>query len=112
MTNTITIHTAESPLGRKPPWAVRLDKPTAGPGTQPTIKARPNMTNSTMATTLIIENQYSKAPKLPTLRALTHSNAAEKPTIQTHFGLPGNHHWQNIAIATASPPMATHWQAQ
>src|SRR5450755_3375493 len=112
MTNTITIQTADSPFGRNPPWLVRLDKPTAGPGPHPTIRARPKTMNITMATTLIIENQYSIAPKLATLRAFTHSSATEKPTIHIHFGLPGNHHWQKIEIATASPPIATHWQAQ
>jgi hypothetical protein len=34
--------------------------------------------NRTIATTLIIANQYSKLPKLPTLRALTYSRADRK----------------------------------
>src|SRR5271170_5496558 len=112
MTNTIAIQTPIAPSGRKPPCAVRLDRPNAGAGPHPKIRANPKARNKRIATTLIIENQYSNAPKLATLRALTHSRATEKPTIQTHFGLPGNHHWQKMEIATAPPPMATHWHAQ
>ena len=50
--------------------------------------------NNTIATTFTMANQYSKRPKLATLRAFTKTRAAEKAMIQTQLGIAGNHHWQ------------------
>ena len=45
---------------------------------------------STIAVTLIAENQYSTAPKTLTLRAFTAIRSAENPTIESHPGSEGN----------------------
>ena len=64
------------------------------PPPRPARRVSPKTMKSKMATTLIMANQYSKLPKLPTLRAFTYSKAQAKPRIQSHFGVLGNHHWQ------------------
>jgi len=58
------IHTPPNPWGMKPPGSpVRLWNPVAGLP-RPKIMLVPRMMNSTMATTLIMANQYSIEPKL------------------------------------------------
>ena len=48
------------PLGRKPPSAVRLSTPVAGRSGRPkTTSTSPSSTNTAIAVTLIIANQYS-----------------------------------------------------
>lgn len=57
--------TAPGPFGRKPPCAVRLEKPDAGwsdPGSSPKMARPPITMNATMATTLMPANQNSNSP--------------------------------------------------
>ena len=44
----------------------------------------------TIATTLMVENQYSTVPNVLTLQALTPMSTPEKSTIQIHGGTPVN----------------------
>ena len=50
----------------------------------------PRMMNRTMATTLIMANQYSIEPKLWTERELKYSSTNAKPTDHIHTGVSGN----------------------
>ena len=65
-----------------------------------------------MATTLIIEHQYSATPNTSTLLALIHTSTAENPTIHTHAGTPGNQYAMYTATAVTSAPITKTTAAQ
>ncbi len=66
----------------------------------------------TIATILIVENQYSTMPKIFTLSALTTIRAPENSTIQTHDGELGNQYCMYSATAVTSAPIASTIEAQ
>src|SRR5207249_2781309 len=78
--------TPRKPWGKKPPFCVKLAKPMACPEPRPVISANPTAMKARMATTLIIANQYSNSPKLPTCMEFTTTRPAETRTTQVQPG--------------------------
>lgn len=66
----------------------------------------------TMALILIVENQYSKLPKVLTLMALSTISTLENETIHTHSGTLANQYFMYIATAVTSAPTASTIAAQ
>ena len=65
--------------------------PTAGRSGRPkTTSTRPSSTNTTMAVTLIIANQYSNEPNRWTAAALTASTSTENTMTGSHSGTSGH----------------------
>src|ERR1700730_10327569 len=108
----MAIHTPFKPMGRNPPCSVKLWSPI--PLCEPMLTSSkiPTAMKTIMAVTLMDENQYSNSPNPPTPNALIATIKAELNTTQIHIGVSGPHHWQYVATAVASPPIAIHWQAQ
>src|SRR5438045_1961095 len=82
--------TPRKPWGKKPPFCVKLAKPMACPEPRPVISANPTAMKARMATTLIIANQYSNSPKLPTCMEFTTTRPVETRTTQVQPGTLGN----------------------
>src|ERR1700743_2512184 len=93
------------PLGVKPPCAVRLAKPTAGPGHRPTMQAAQTHRKTTMAATLMEANQYSASPHERTDSRFRTVNTSTSPRVTVQGGMCGNQKLSSLAPATAS--MAT-----
>src|SRR6478672_7379519 len=58
ITVTIAAVIAQPPLGRQPPWAVRLEQSVDSRGHNPTTNAPPMAGNSIIAATLLPANQH------------------------------------------------------
>ena len=81
-------------MGKKLP-EVKLLRPGWGsPGISPNKTIAPNPMNARIATTLIIANQYSNSPKLPTPVAFKPTSSSENSTIHAQGGTCGNHQRQ------------------
>src|SRR5437660_10949008 len=99
MANPMASSGANQPLGRKPPCEVNWG------ATRPVISSPAPMTiNAAMVTTLIMANQYSKRPKLPTLRELTSNSTMEKITTQIKADTVGNQYAMYVDAASNSSP--------
>ncbi len=61
-TTTMLEKIAPTPLGRKPPWSVRLLKSRPWPGHRPSTNRVPSTRKAMIAKTLIPANQYSNSP--------------------------------------------------
>src|SRR5205823_13445487 len=89
--NVSASHTPIHPCDRKPPGPlVRVCSPTAGNGPMPTTSARPVVMNATLATPLMIANQYSNSPKRPTFAVFIPPRPADTAATHSHRGASGN----------------------
>src|ERR671929_2302323 len=89
----ITVTTAavipSAPNGRKPPWAVRLEKSIDLPGHSPNTYATPTMRNTMIAATLMPANQNSNSPNDETENRLVAVIALMRTNETNHSGMPG-----------------------
>src|SRR5690349_19388615 len=89
----ITVTTAAvmpaKPKGRKPPWAVRLEKSADLPGHTPKTNAAPNTRNTMIAATLIPANQYSNSPNDETGNRFVTVIAVNRTSEDSHNGMSG-----------------------
>src|SRR6478672_7326909 len=104
ITVTMAAVIAQPPLGRKPPWAVRLEKSIDLPGHNPSTNAPPMARNSTIAATLIPANQNSNSPNDETENRLVAVIAVSRTSEHSHNGMPGIQYWTILAPAIASNP--------
>ncbi len=82
---------------------VKLCQPDCGPPfMMPKIIASPISRNTTMVTTLIIENQYSASPKPRTENALSTNISSRKAALQTMPETPGNQYFITSCAAASS----------
>ncbi|SQH26848.1 Uncharacterised protein [Arcanobacterium haemolyticum] len=103
----IAANTPPNPSGMNPPCSVRLEVPTAStPGTAPTMSATPSKMKTTIATTLIIENQYSLDPYRCTENRFSPMMNSEHRTVPAHSGSCGNQNCRYVAEAVTSAPTA------
>src|SRR5713101_2268468 len=112
MTNAIAIQTPFKPNGRNPPCSVKFANTIPLCEPKLTSSKIPTAMKTIMAVTFMDENQYSNSPNPPTPKAFIATTKTELATTQIHNGVSANHHWQYVATAVASPPMAIHCAAQ
>ena len=86
MTTTIEANTALTPLGKKPPWAVRLLKSMSLPGHRPRANSPPRARKTQMAATLMPANQNSNSPKEETENRLVAVISTISPSDSSHSG--------------------------
>src|SRR5689334_6284168 len=104
ITVTMAAVMAQAPLGRKPPWAVRLEKSIDLCGHNPSTYAPPMARNSTIAATLMPANQNSNSPNDATENRLVSVMAVSRTSEHSHNGMPGSQYWTILAPAMASNP--------
>ena len=104
ITTTIAAKIAPTPLGKKPPCAVRLLKSIALLGHSPNTNRLPRNRKTTIAATLIPANQNSNSPNEDTENRLVAVINVIKINASSHSGTPGIQNWITFAPATASKP--------
>ena len=62
ITTTMPEKSAPTPLGKRPPCSVRLEKSRLVPGHRPSTNSAPSAMKTMIAATLIPANQYSNSP--------------------------------------------------
>src|SRR3954451_24567120 len=105
ITTRIAAKMAPTPLGKNPPWAVRLLRSKPLSGHAPTTNRTPMTRNSTMAATLIPANQNSNSPKELTEKRFVAVLSDISTRDASHSGIPGAQNWTTLAPAPASKPM-------
>src|SRR5919112_3422705 len=104
MTVTMATVIPLKPWGRKPPWAVRLEKSIALSGHRPNTYAVPIPRNTTIAATLMPANQNSNSPNEETEKRLVSVIAVNRTSEHNHRGMPGSQYCTIFAPAMASKP--------
>ena len=104
ITVTIPMVIAPNPIGKKPPWAVRIEKSNDLCGHRPNTYAEPITRNRMIAATLIPANQYSNSPNDETENRLVAVIAVIRINEHNHSGIPGIQYWMIFAPAMASKP--------
>ena len=90
ITVTTAAPSANAPLGRKPPCAVRLEKSISLLGHRPKTKRVPSARKARIAATLMPANQNSNSPKEDTLIRLVPIISAIITPAKIHTGTSGN----------------------
>src|SRR4051812_41949747 len=93
--------TVMPPSGKKPPCAVRFDRPGESPPT-PSSQPAPMAMKTMIAATLIDANQNSNSPKERTDQRFVAVSAVMSTRLISHIGMPGSQLRRISAPATAS----------
>src|SRR3954451_889278 len=89
-TTTMLEKIAPAPLGRKPPWSVRLLTSKFWFGHRPMTKSVPRIRKAMMAKTLMPANQYSNSPYDETENRLVAVISAIRTSAKIQSGTPEN----------------------
>src|SRR5690349_11056166 len=99
----VTMPTVRTPApnGRKPPWAVRLEKSIDLCGHNPNTNAVPRIMKMTIAATLIPANQNSNSPNDDTENRFVAVIRTSSTSATSHSGMPGIQYAMIFAPAMA-----------
>ncbi len=109
-TSSTPVRIAPGPLGRKPPWSVRFDRPARSlstPGRIPSTASAPITMNAPIATTLMPANQNSNSPYEPTETRFVAVSTSMTISAQPHCGTAGIQLSRMTAPAVASMARTT-----
>src|SRR4051794_27216574 len=103
-TTTMLEKIAPAPLGRNPPWSVRLLRSKPWSGQRPITNRVPSTRKAMMASTLMPANQYSNSPYEPTENRFVAVISVISARAKTQRGTSENQTRRISAPATASKP--------